>query len=98
MVFVCFWVLSVMSNNQDWSTLTFEIYLTSTAANVAQEWSHDLGAFMSGDASWVTNTSWRHNPEMYARWLQAGVRVCGDEEGWGWCGLVMLYVSMGGER
>jgi hypothetical protein len=62
---------------QDWSTLTFQIYLTATAANVAQEWSHDLGAFMSGDASWVTDTSWRHNPEIFARWLQAGVRTWG---------------------
>ena len=27
---------------EDWKTLTFQIYLTLTAANVAVEWNHDL--------------------------------------------------------
>jgi alpha-glucosidase (family GH31 glycosyl hydrolase) len=63
-----------------WETLAFEIYLSLTAANVVIEWNHDLGGFMPGNDSLpgtfdphLGRTTWLHNPERYARWLQAGV-------------------------
>ena len=65
---------------ETWETLSFEIYLSLTAANTVVEWNHDLGGFMRGDDSLPgpidphTNArTWLHNPERYARWLQAGV-------------------------
>lgn len=41
------------------------------------EWNHDLGGFMKPDdgdtAGPPCKGCWYHNPERYARWLQAGV-------------------------
>ena len=67
-----------------WQTLYFEIYLSFTAANTVTEWNHDLGGFMkwTGDGDpggppcstgGSHETCWLHDPERYARWLQAGV-------------------------
>ena len=62
---------------EGWQTLYFEIYLSFTAANTVTEWNHDLGGFMppdDGDAAGPPCVGcWYHNPERYARWLQAGV-------------------------
>jgi alpha-glucosidase (family GH31 glycosyl hydrolase) len=58
---------------ESFKSLAFEVYLTFTAANVATEWNHDLGGFMPGPDSELHNDTWKHNPEIYLRWLQAGV-------------------------
>ena len=62
---------------EGWQTLYFEIYLSFTAANTVTEWNHDLGGFMKptdGDkAGPHCADCWYHDPERYARWLQAGV-------------------------
>ena len=46
----------------------------------SQEWNHDLGGFMQGEGTsmgpydpHIGKHTWLHNPERYARWLQAGV-------------------------
>ncbi len=47
----------------DWSSLAFQPYFTSTAANVGfGYWSHDIGGHIPGTVS----------PELYARWVQWG--------------------------
>jgi alpha-glucosidase (family GH31 glycosyl hydrolase) len=82
---------------EDYATLTFQIYLTLTAANVGVEWSHDLGAFMSTNWSTIVNdTFWLHNAELYTRWVQAGVwqpvfrtHVSENGQNWPW-----LYPSV----
>lgn len=64
-----------------WKTLSFEIYLSFTAANVVTEWNHDLGGFMDGFQGssqgaydpHIGGHTWLHNPDRYNRWLQAGV-------------------------
>jgi len=61
-----------------WQTLYFEIYLSLTAANTVTEWNHDLGGFMKWTGDGVVSGPpcdgcWYHEPERYARWLQAGV-------------------------
>ncbi len=47
----------------DWSSLRFQPYFTSTAANVGfGYWSHDIGGHIPGTVS----------PELYTRWVQWG--------------------------
>jgi alpha-glucosidase (family GH31 glycosyl hydrolase) len=47
-----------------WSTLAYQPYFTSTAANVGYGWwSHDIGGHMFKDGT----------PELYLRWVQFGV-------------------------
>jgi len=46
----------------NWEMLRYQVYLTSTAANVAWSWSHDIGGF-SGVPT----------PELMTRWVQMGV-------------------------
>lgn len=47
----------------DWSSLKFQPYFTSTAANVAfGYWSHDIGGHIPGTVS----------PELFTRWVQWG--------------------------
>ncbi len=47
----------------DWSSLAFQPYFTSTAANVGfGYWSHDIGGHLPGTVS----------PELYTRWVQWG--------------------------
>ncbi len=47
----------------DWSSLAFQPYFTSTAANVGfGYWSHDIGGHIPGTVS----------PELYTRWVQWG--------------------------
>jgi len=47
----------------DWSSLDFQTYFTSTAANVGfGYWSHDIGGHIPGTVS----------PELYTRWVQWG--------------------------
>jgi alpha-glucosidase (family GH31 glycosyl hydrolase) len=46
----------------NWPILKFQVYVTATAANVAWQWSHDIGGFAG------TPT-----PELMARWVQMGV-------------------------
>ena len=48
----------------EWSSLAFQPYFTSTAANVAYGWwSHDIGGHFYEDGT----------PELYLRWVQFGV-------------------------
>ena len=48
----------------EWSSLAFQPYFTSTAANVAYAWwSHDIGGHFRVDGT----------PELYLRWVQFGV-------------------------
>lgn len=48
----------------EWSSLAFQPYFTSTAANVAYGWwSHDIGGHFFEDGT----------PELYLRWVQFGV-------------------------
>ena len=48
----------------EWSSLAFQPYFTSTAANVAYGWwSHDIGGHFRVDGT----------PELYLRWVQFGV-------------------------
>ena len=48
----------------EWSSLEFQPYFTSTAANVAYGWwSHDIGGHFYEDGT----------PELYLRWVQFGV-------------------------
>ena len=48
----------------EWSSLAFQPYFTSTAANVAYSWwSHDIGGHFYEDGT----------PELYLRWVQFGV-------------------------
>eukprot|EP01051_Picozoa_sp_SAG22_P005105 SAG22_NODE_295_length_12850_cov_9.179202_4_plen_516_part_00 len=57
-----------------WQTLSFEVTLSISAANVGVAWTHDLGAFMSNIPG--TNNDYngkQHDqPELYLRWLQYG--------------------------
>jgi alpha-glucosidase len=52
-----------------WATLQYQISFTSTAANVLQTWSHDLGGFYAFDDGDPTNVT---GSELLLRWLQFG--------------------------
>ncbi|MCR5077993.1 MAG: glycoside hydrolase family 31 protein [Prevotella sp.] len=53
----------------DYSTLSFEVYFTSTASNVCfGYWGHDLGGHQRGGS--IDNPN---DPELYLRWMQYGV-------------------------
>jgi alpha-glucosidase len=52
-----------------WQTLKYQIGFTSTAANVLQMWSHDLGGFYAYDDGDPTNAT---GSELLLRWLQFG--------------------------
>jgi alpha-glucosidase (family GH31 glycosyl hydrolase) len=45
-----------------WEVLALQVYITSTAANVAFQWSHDIGGFAGNP-----------DPEIMTRWVQLGV-------------------------
>ena len=45
-----------------WEVLALQVYITSTAANVAFQWSHDIGGFAGSP-----------DPEIMTRWVQLGV-------------------------
>ena len=45
-----------------WEMLGLQVYITATAANVAFQWSHDIGGFAGSP-----------EPELMTRWVQVGV-------------------------
>lgn len=73
---------------EGWQTLQFEIYLSFTAANTITEWNHDVGGFIPASdrpgppcpsdnrpqgQGGHAGGCWMHDPERYARWMQAAI-------------------------